>query len=133
MALTELLTDGTRRIYAKASFDLPQVTENYNFPVPLNGAFPCAQIFIAPGSVQLTGGQIVNWGGGWLRPVPGSSLPGADGTLLQGYVDPGTGSIQMQAVPLSSISTFPAGSLPLFVAHLDEAHRVFQLDDYRPR
>src|SRR5262250_2724471 len=104
MAIVEQLTDATRRVYAAQSYDLPQVPKSYNRPVPEPGSFfGSSVLFIGPGSVQINGGQMAPWAGGYFGPFLTTT------GLAAVYVDANNGSVQSIPVSASNLSVFPAG------------------------
>lgn len=129
MALTEVISDPTRRVFWLANYGIDTKL------TPLDGT--STSIYIKPGSVSVNGGPAVTWAGGYLVPQNPMYVGrgAATGTLVLPfvanathnlYVDPTTGNIAM------SQSTPPAGALNLYTITTDGVIRFNSVKDVRP-
>ena len=131
MALTEIISDQTRRVFWLASYGIDTKL------TPIDGS--STSLFIRSGSVSVNLGPAINWPGGSiiaLNPFFGGRIP--SGTLAfsfvpngthQLYVDGTTGNITMAVS--SPGAAFPAGSLPLYVITTDGVNRFQNVSDVR--
>ena len=140
MALTEQIADTSRRVFYADSYALPQVSKtSYGFPVPAPGsAIGSYSVFVGPGATTNVNGVVSGAGAtgtnhalGYVNVLAYSS---GCGTVVLGYIDT-FGVFNLKAVSSlpTSLSNFPASSLPLFAVSLDSASRIATLTDWRPR